>query len=160
MDSGDELSAHQREPGRRRRNQRGTGAAVLLAAAVCIAATSLSACGQSNGQAQPSGAQLYANNCASCHGAQGEGDGPVAAVMKVAVPNLRNLNLRNNGEFPADAVRAYVDGRNLPTAHGDRYMPIWGNEFGYGEKSGEAAENVIAQRIDAIVEYVRTLQYR
>jgi mono/diheme cytochrome c family protein len=130
-----------------------------LAAAIGIAATSLSACGQSS-QAQIAGARLYANHCASCHGAQGEGDGPVAAVMKVGVPNLRNLSLRNNGEFPLDAVRAYVDGRNLPAAHGDRYMPIWGNEFGYGDKNGEADEKVIAERMDAIVGYVRSLQYR
>jgi mono/diheme cytochrome c family protein len=130
---------------------------------VFLAATMLAACGQS-GQAQVSGAQLYANHCASCHGAQGEGDGPVAAVMKIGVPNLRNLSLRNNGEFPADAVRAFVDGRNLPAAHGDRYMPIWGNEFGYGAENGGAAEKATAEeraaeRIDAIVEYVRSLQY-
>jgi mono/diheme cytochrome c family protein len=148
-------------PRRAYRHRRGLGTgAALLAAAVCIAATSLSACGQSANQAQPSGAQLYANNCASCHGAQGEGDGPVAAVMKVGVPNLRNLSLRNNGEFPADAVRAYVDGRNLPAAHGDRYMPVWGTEFGNGGKGGEATETIVAARIDAIVEYLRTLQYR
>lgn len=80
--------------------------------------------------------------------------------MKVGVPNLRNLALRNNGEFPADAVRAYIDGRNLPASHGDRYMPIWGNEFGYGYRTDAAEETVVAARIGAIVEYVQSLQYR
>jgi mono/diheme cytochrome c family protein len=133
---------------------------VLLEAAVCIVAASLSACRQGSSQTEGVSAQIYANRCASCHGAHGEGDGPVAAVMKVGVPNLRNLSLRNNGEFPADAVRAYVDGRNFPAAHGDRLTPIWGDEFGRGDASNAAAHKVIAERIDGIVEYVRALQYR
>lgn len=107
-----------------------------------------------------SGADLFVNNCAACHGLQGEGDGPVAAVMNVGVPNLRNLAARNNGQFPTADVRAYIDGRNLPVAHGDRLMPIWGDEFGHGQEGGEASEEQIAARIDAIVEFLKTLQYR
>src|SRR5690606_25499634 len=54
--------------------------------------------------AAPAGEQLYYNHCASCHGASAEGDGPVASVMQVTVPNLRNLAARNGGRFPAEAV--------------------------------------------------------
>jgi hypothetical protein len=39
-------------------------------------------------------------------------------------------------------------------------MPVWGTEFGNGGKGGEATETIVAARIDAIVEYLRTLQYR
>jgi mono/diheme cytochrome c family protein len=130
---------------------------VVSMALLFVCARSTHAQGQS---AASPGADLYVNNCAACHGLQGEGDGPVAAVMNVRVPNLRNLADRNNGQFPTAAVRAYIDGRNLPAAHGDRLMPIWGDEFGYGEEGGEASEEQIAARIDAIVEFLKTIQYR
>ena len=57
------------------------------------------------------GARLYLNHCAACHGEYGEGDGSVAATLRVTMPNLRSLAMRNDGVFPADAVTAYVDGR-------------------------------------------------
>jgi mono/diheme cytochrome c family protein len=104
-----------------------------------------------------SGVDLYTRNCASCHGLQGEGDGPVAAVMQETVPNLRTLSMRNDGEFPIDAVTAYVDGRDVPNAHGDRRMPVWGNVFGW---DGELGEAEVRSRIDAIVAFVDELQYR
>ncbi|HEU4620227.1 MAG TPA: cytochrome c [Gammaproteobacteria bacterium] len=135
-------------------------APVALLAALGAVAAAVPARAQRSPDANISGAALYANHCAACHGAQGEGDGPVAAALKVGVPNLRNLSLRNNGEFAADAVRAYIDGRNLPAAHGDRLMPVWGNELGYGKPEAEASEKEVMERIAAIVEYVRSLQYR
>ena len=72
-------------------------------------------------------AALFATHCASCHGDDGEGGGPVAAVMTITVPNLRTLSMRNGGVFPADAVAAYIDGREQRAAHGSRTMPIWGD---------------------------------
>jgi hypothetical protein len=82
--------------------------------------------------ATPDGANLYRNNCAACHGMAGEGDGPVASAMRVTIPNLRTLASRNDGEFPRDAVTAYIDGRTVPAAHGDRYMPVWGDVLAPG----------------------------
>src|SRR5512138_3968366 len=105
------------------------------------------------GSQEPTGASLYANNCAACHGELGEGDGPVASVMRVSMPNLRTLSMRNDGAFPADAVREYVDGRSIPQSHGDRYMPIWGDVFGWGATQEESEERAGA-RIDAIVEHL------
>ena len=61
--------------------------------------------------ADDTGAVLYMNHCAACHGADGEGGGPVAVAMSVTIPNLRGLSERNGGVFPADALAAYVDGR-------------------------------------------------
>jgi mono/diheme cytochrome c family protein len=106
----------------------------------------------------PSGAQTYATHCASCHGLHGEGDGPVASVMQINVPNLRTLVQRHGGEFPADAVEGFIDGRNLPVAHGDRVMPVWGDVFDTTSRLLEDAPAARA-RIDAVVEYLRELQY-
>jgi len=104
------------------------------------------------------GADLYANHCSACHGAQGEGDGPVAAVMQISVPNLRSLSQRNGGEFPTDAAAAYIDGRDLPVSHGDRYMPIWGNVFGWPDEDPQTG--TIEMRIQALVDHLRQIQYR
>lgn len=125
--------------------------------ALLVAATMLADCSRSEIQLR-SGAQIFANHCAACHGSTGEGDGPVGAIMNTNVPNLRTLAQRNDGTFPEDAVRAYVDGRTLPASHGDRQMPIWGDVFGWGG-SGPDAEEFVEQHIDAVVGHVRAIQY-
>ena len=108
--------------------------------------------------ADDTGARLYFNHCAACHGDDGEGTGPVAASMRVTVPNLRSLAERNGGMFPTDAVRAYVDGREMPAAHGDRLMPIWGDVFRGADQ--DADDRTVRRRIAAIVDFISTLQYR
>jgi len=121
-----------------------------------ILAVATAACAQDGGT--PDGAELYARHCAACHGQRGEGDGPVAGVMQVEVPNLRTLRQRANGTFPREAVMAYIDGRNLPVSHGDRYMPIWGNVFSWGGDDDER-EAVVAARIEALASYLEQIQY-
>ena len=49
----------------------------LLASLLTLACISAEA-------AEPDGAGLFVNYCAACHGAVGEGDGPVAASLEVA----------------------------------------------------------------------------
>jgi mono/diheme cytochrome c family protein len=123
------------------------GVAALAAAAAAYAADEA-----------PSGERLYANHCAACHGSTGEGDGPVAAVMQATVPNLRTLAQRSRGAFPADAVAAYVDGRDVKVAHGSRQMPIWGDVF--SETAPAAGEDAVRERITALVAFIAELQYR
>lgn len=103
------------------------------------------------------GAEIFLRYCASCHGARGEGDGPVARVMSVNVPNLRSLAERNGGEFPAASVARYIDGRTVPAAHGERLMPVWGEVFG---ESPDGRPTDAQINIDAAVDYLRELQYR
>jgi mono/diheme cytochrome c family protein len=105
------------------------------------------------------GAQLYVTHCAACHGDHGEGDGPVGAVLAVQVPNLRTLAERNGGVFPRAAVRAYIDGRSMPAAHGERYMPVWGDEFLVMEGGSPNAEARVEREISALVDFVAELQY-
>jgi mono/diheme cytochrome c family protein len=107
--------------------------------------------------ADDTGARLYFNHCAACHGENGEGTGPVAASMRATMPNLRALAQRNAGVFPGDTITAYIDGRSTKVAHGDRLMPIWGDVF-RGPEQG-TADRTVRRRIDALVEFIRTLQY-
>ncbi len=75
------------------------------------------------------GDHLYVANCSSCHGIFGEGDGPVSAVLNISMRDLRYLAARNSGAFPRELIAKIIDGRELRVAHGQREMPVWGEEF-------------------------------
>jgi hypothetical protein len=71
----------------------------------------------------------YLNWCASCHGNDGKGNGPVSKVLKVAPANLTVLAKNNNGVFPLDSVFETIYGLKEMIAHGTRDMPVWGYRF-------------------------------
>jgi mono/diheme cytochrome c family protein len=76
-----------------------------------------------------SGADEYNRLCASCHGEDGRGDGPVAGVLKTPPTNLTLLAKNNGGHFPAMRVLEMIDGRTVADAHGTREMPVWGESL-------------------------------
>jgi mono/diheme cytochrome c family protein len=101
-----------------------------------------------------SGAQLFRTHCASCHGEDAAGVGPISGQLQKAVPNLTTFSARNGGMFPTERVRQIIEGRG-PAAHGDRSMPIWGDVF-----RRQAADGNGATRIDLIVEFLKSIQRR
>lgn len=103
------------------------------------------------------GERSFMAYCASCHGSDGTGTGPVAEVMTTNPADLTQLRARYGGTFPADSVYAYIDGREDVQAHGTREMPVWGNVW--GEEDGEPVDrDEVDLRIRELVEYIRTLQ--
>ena len=92
-----------------------------------------------------SGAQLFRTHCASCHGENAKGAGPISAQLRNAVPDLTTFSARNGGMFPAERVRQMIEGRG-PAAHGDRSMPIWGDVFRRQETDGDAAMRIDVDR--------------
>ena len=124
---------------------------------ICIAGLAaglVGACAQAAG----SGAELFQENCAACHGVYAEGDGPAVSALAVPVPDLTTLAVRHGGTYPADLVRAVVDGRNEQAAHGSRAMPIWGTEFWLEAGGDDYANREVEARIRLLVEYLRTVQ--
>jgi mono/diheme cytochrome c family protein len=101
-----------------------------------------------------SGAQLFRTHCASCHGENAAGGGPISAQLRKAVPDLTTFSARNGGMFPAERVRQMIEGRG-PAAHGDRSMPVWGDVFRQQNSDADAAT-----RIDSIVTFLRSIQRR
>lgn len=106
--------------------------------------------------------QLY---CASCHGQDARGNGPVASDLKTPPPSLREIAKRRDGEFNEQEIAAFIDGRNMPRAHGTLEMPIWGRLFGYaaqaeGTLSSDqlALEKDTKHRIALLVQYLRFIQ--
>lgn len=70
----------------------------------------LAACMAHRPAAPGNGAQLYAENCAVCHGPRAHGDGVLAADLPVAPADLTGLSARNGGAFPWSMVMAKVHG--------------------------------------------------
>ena len=106
-----------------------------------------------------SGAELYERLCASCHGATARGDGPVAPLIKIGVPDLTLIAQRSGGEFPVEGIRGVIDGRSDRPAHGPRDMPVWGWQL-YDSAAGsdDAARAQADSTIDRIVSYLQSIQ--
>ena len=105
-----------------------------------------------------SGEEAFMQYCASCHGQDGRGNGPVADVMTVEPANLTQLRARSGGTFPVDSVYAYIDGRADVQAHGTRAMPVWGNVWGEEPGGEPVPREEVDLRIRQLVEYIRSIQ--
>jgi mono/diheme cytochrome c family protein len=101
-----------------------------------------------------SGAQLYKNYCAACHGVEGKGDGQVARFLKGPPADLSALAQRNNGTYPADRVAATLRNGTDIGAHGTSDMPIWGPVF------QSRGKDVAQTRIRKLTEFVASLQQK
>lgn len=105
-----------------------------------------------------SGAQLFERFCSSCHGAKGEGNGPVAPFFKLKPPDLTRIARRHKGEFPAEKVRRIVDGRTAVAPHGAREMPVWGVELVASQGDTPDGQRRAEQMIQRLVDYLRSIQ--
>ncbi|MBQ2261116.1 MAG: c-type cytochrome [Loktanella sp.] len=105
------------------------------------------------------GRSAYLDNCASCHAADGTGNGPMARELGVIAPDLTQISARNGGTFPRDAVMSTIDGYEA-SGHLTGAMP----EFG----AGDMGETVIVEnnglgtpvplKLLVLTDYVESLQ--
>lgn len=97
---------------------------------ICLSAAALTAMftGPLTAQDAAQGQELYAAYCATCHGADATGTGPMAELIAIETPDLTGLSARNGGVFPAVMVASQIDGRDLMLAHGGQ-MPLFGRFF-------------------------------
>jgi mono/diheme cytochrome c family protein len=70
------------------------------------------------------GRKLFFDYCASCHGSDASGDGPVASSLKKQPPDLRKLRLK--GKYSSEQIRKAISGDMSLTVHGEKEMPVWG----------------------------------
>lgn len=106
------------------------------------------------------GAGLYAQYCASCHGVAARGDGPAAASLRTPPSDLTSLSARWGSPLDEQAtLAAFIDGRDAPRAHGAPDMPVWGERLYAGERiESPAREAARRGTILLILEYLDTLQ--
>ena len=138
--------------------------------------TRLTACFAAAAQADDFdvGKSEFQSSCASCHGADAKGKGPVGDQLKIPPPDLTMLAKNNNGVFPTDAVYETVNGSKTIRAHGTREMPIWGERFNpivnlphsvdpsYWTMAGpeQSPEVVVRKRILAVIDYLTRVQQK
>lgn len=135
----------------------------LSRAMATLLLASLAACASNEPQPREistlSGVELYEQLCSSCHGVTGEGDGPVAPLVKIGVADLTRIAWRDGGEFPTEDVRRTIDGRFARPAHGPRDMPVWGWRFYDSSNTNDAQERArVDATINRLVEYLRSIQ--
>jgi mono/diheme cytochrome c family protein len=128
-----------------------------------VVALSFSAAGQVTGPVRPPliipslyGQDLYNYYCASCHGRDGKGRGPVVPALSIVPPDLTTLAARHGGTFPRDYVESFVTGNRDPlvAAHGSKDMPVWGPIF----LALDPNPTVNKVRIEVIVTYISSIQ--
>jgi mono/diheme cytochrome c family protein len=105
------------------------------------------------------GQKYFVRYCASCHGVDGTGDGPVAKSLAKPPANLRLLSDRFGSPLPAAKLAELIDGRDAVRAHGTSEMPVWGERL-YATGAGERGEMGVSEIIGKIVAYLDTIQDR
>ncbi len=110
----------------------------------------------------------YLSNCGSCHGRDGKGEGPVAAVLTVKPSDLTLISKRFKGDFPKERIYKIIDGRDIVKAHGNSLMPVWGRRFTVMEYEAADAiaylpddldnQALVFGRIISLVEYLESIQ--
>ncbi len=96
----------------------------ILTAALMTLATPVLA--QDAGPDLAAGQMLYDRHCSTCHGAAGEGNGPLAGALTLQPADLTALTV--DGVFPAERILSRIDGRDPLVSHGSP-MPVYGEFF-------------------------------
>ncbi|MEX0307270.1 MAG: cytochrome c [Ruegeria sp.] len=105
------------------------------------------------------GSELYQHYCATCHGLDATGHGPMAGVLVIQPTNLKAL-ADADGAFPTARVVARIDGRDPLVSHGSP-MPVYGPFFEGNDtalKTPEGQPILTSKPIADLVAYLKTLQ--
>ena len=103
------------------------------------------------------GEELYMRYCASCHGVDADGRGPVARYLRRAPADLRLLAEKYGRPLPRDEIAEFIDGRRDVDAHGPREMPVWGRELDEFPPAPDG-DSRTRELIDAILDYLESIQ--
>lgn len=118
-------------------------AASVLALVVAAAAAA---------HAAESGEVLYRRFCASCHGLEGRGDGPVAPALHERPTDLTRLTTSRS------VLMRQIDGRHAINAHGTAEMPVWGEVFEESLINEPYRRRTALLRVQALADYVAELR--
>ncbi|SPJ28644.1 c-type cytochrome [Falsiruegeria mediterranea] len=104
------------------------------------------------------GEALYLKHCATCHGIEATGQGPMAGVLVIKPVDLTQLE--QDGIFPVERVAKRIDGRDALISHGSP-MPVYGDFFEGRDvaiKTHTGQPLMTSQPIVDLIAYMRTLQ--
>ncbi|MFN0107903.1 MAG: c-type cytochrome [Blastocatellia bacterium] len=98
---------------------------------------------QKDNPAVARGNKLFIDYCASCHGVDAKGRGPVASSLKKKPSDLTKL--QKGTKFPTSEVVKKISGELGVPVHGKQDMPVWGLIFSQTD-------------ITNLVKYLETIQ--
>ena len=103
------------------------------------------------------GQVIYMTHCATCHGIEATGDGPMARVLHVPPADLTAL--AEDGVFPMSRVLSRITGAEMEVHGGP--MPLFGMIL-QGESEAvpleTGAEMVVPEAVADVAAYLATLQ--
>ena len=103
------------------------------------------------------GADLFRAYCASCHGPDAKGTGPMLRSLKVKPADLTRIAMRNGGVFPKMRVERIISGEEQPmSGHGSSEMPVWGPIFSQVTTDIDLGR----VRIDNLARYLSSIQQK
>jgi mono/diheme cytochrome c family protein len=107
------------------------------------------------------GRALFQTHCATCHGADAAGNGPLAGALVLQPPNLTTLSAENDGVFPLERVVNRIDGTDPLVSHGSP-MPVFGPYFegvaNVGMKLQSGQPIMVSEPIADLVGYLQSVQ--
>lgn len=104
------------------------------------------------------GEALYMRYCATCHGIEATGQGPMAGVMIIKPADLTALSA--DGVFPTERVVRRIDGRDPLVSHGSP-MPVYGDFFEGDDKATKTPSGqpiLTSAPIVDLLSFLETLQ--
>ncbi|AXI47637.1 cytochrome C [Sulfitobacter sp. SK012] len=106
------------------------------------------------------GETLFIENCVSCHGVAGHGDGPLAADLDTPPADLTQISKRRGGIWPMLEIMSILDGYSRNTLPRED-MPIFEGfldndmvEF----DTGNGVKTLVPSKLVAMADYLETLQ--
>ncbi|RLJ58974.1 cytochrome c [Litoreibacter meonggei] len=106
------------------------------------------------------GGDLFMQYCATCHGVDAKGGGPMNSVLVIQPTDLTRLASENDGVFPRVRAISRIDGRDPLVSHGSP-MPIFGQFFeGRGEtiRGEDGVMIMTSQPVIDLVAYLEGVQ--
>jgi len=130
--------------------------AIQMVACAALALAGVPALAQDIG----AGAELYRVHCATCHGIEATGQGPMAGVLVIKPVDLTELQSGNGGTFPTERVVKRIDGRDALVSHGSP-MPVYGHFFEGNDVAIKAPSGqpiMTSKPIVDLLAYLKSLQ--
>ncbi len=147
----------------------------LTSGALTLGAFATGAFAQTQAPAQPRspaqslrpidlGKAEFESRCASCHGMNGKGNGPVAELLRKSPPDLTQLAKQSGGVLPMSRLYDSITGDGI-AAHGTRDMPVWGSVYretaaNYYMEVPYDPEAYTRARVLLLLEYIGRLQQK
>jgi len=138
---------------RRSRRLAGIGAIALA-----VGAAALPSAAAAEETSESPGRAAFVQYCASCHGADAKGDGPMAAELTTPPADLTRLAQKYGTPLPEPKLVAFIDGRQMVRAHGSTAMPVWGRRLIENVPPGAGTEVYKRGTIQLILDYLATVQ--